>query len=88
MVPLRNFQIVVKTFQYYMTSPPFLGPGSLHLKSSIFRFINQYFAGYKLHIVFSTPKCASQFSPLRTPSLHYDSCSGRIHCTNQKLQIV
>ena len=42
-------------------SNPFLGPGSLHLKSKISKLIKQCFPGYKLRLVFSTPKRLSHF---------------------------
>ena len=57
-----------KTILYFST--PFLGPGSLQLKSRISRLIKQCYPGYKLHTVFSTPKRVSRCSPLRTPFLH------------------
>ena len=44
-------------------STPFLGPGSLHLKSRISRLIKQCYPGCKLRLVFSTPKRISHFSP-------------------------
>ena len=52
-----------KPITYFST--PFLGPGSLQLKSRNSRFITQCYPGYKLRIVFSTPKCISHFFPFK-----------------------
>ena len=46
-------------------STPFLGLGSLHLKSKLSRLIKQCYPGYKLIVVFSTPKWLSHFFPFK-----------------------
>ena len=46
-------------------SAPFLGPGSLQVKSCIFRLIKQCYPGYKLRTVFSTRKRLSHFFPFK-----------------------
>ena len=42
-------------------STPFLGPGSLHMKSKISKLLKQCYPGYKLRVVFSTPKRLPHF---------------------------
>ena len=47
-----------------LSSTPFPGPGSLHLKSRISRLIKQCYPGYELRI-FSTPKSIYHFLPFK-----------------------
>ena len=57
--------IVTDSKPFLFFSTPFLGSGSLHLKSKLSRLIKQCYPGYKLRVVFSTPRRLSNFFPFK-----------------------
>ena len=76
-------------------SSPFLGPGSLYLKSRISTLIKNCYLGYKLRIAFSTSKRVSHFlhfkdsipTLLRSSVVHAykcPSCNARYYGKNSR----